>query len=415
MTTKQTATALAEVDLLNPDNFVDGVPHHFFKLLRREAPVYHHPEPDGPGFWVLSKYEDIVTVSMDSATFSSWRGGTNIHDVPDDSLGFVRMIMLNMDPPQHTQYRRLVSKGFTPKIVQAMEPRVRTTANEIIDRVARRGECDFVADVAAELPLQVILELMGVPVEDRHLVFDWSNRMIGFDDPEFQTSPEDGRAAATEMFMYANQLASERKRSPQADVISTLMRAELDGEALTEMEFDAFFVLLSVAGNETTRNLISGGMLALIEHPEQRDKLLADPDLIPAAVDEMLRWVTPVIYFRRTVTRDTELGGQRIREGDKVVMYYGSGNRDEDVFPDGDRFNVSRDPNPHITFGPGGAHFCLGASLARLEIRVMFEELLRRLTDIESAGPVKRLRSNFIAGIKQMPVHFTPESRRGSA
>ena len=413
MRTPQTATALAEVDLLNPDNFVDGVPHHFFRLLRREAPVYRHAEPDGPGFWALSKYADIVTVSMDSATFSSWRGGTNIHDLPEDALGFIRMIMLNMDPPQHTQYRRLVSKGFTPKIVQAMEPHVRATANEIIDRVAARGECDFVADVAAELPLQVILELMGVPVEDRHRIFDWSNRMIGFDDPEFQTSPEDGRAAATEMFMYANQLASERKRLPQADVISTLMRAELDGEALTETEFDAFFVLLSVAGNETTRNLISGGMLALIEHPVQRDKLIADARLIPAAIDEMLRWVTPVIHFRRTATRDTELRGQKIREGDKVVMYYGSGNRDEDVFPDGDTFDASRNPNPHITFGPGGAHFCLGASLARLEIRVMFEELLRRLPDIESAGPVRRLRSNFIAGIKQMPVRFTPETKRG--
>jgi cholest-4-en-3-one 26-monooxygenase len=411
MKAQDAAGYLAGVDLLNPDNFTGGVPYHQFELLRREAPVYRHPEPGGPGFWALTRYADIVTVSMDSATFSSWRGGTNIHDLPEDSLGFIRMIMLNMDPPQHTKYRRLVSKGFTPKIVQAMEPHVRAIANEIIDRVSRRGECDFVTDVAAELPLQVILELMGVPVEDRHLVFEWSNRMIGFDDPEYQTSPEQGRAAATDMFMYANQLAVDRKRSPQADVISTLMKAEMDGEALTETEFDAFFVLLSVAGNETTRNLISGGMLALMEHPKQRDKLLAGPSLMPGAVDEMLRWVTPVIHFRRTVTRDTEIHGQKIREGEKAVMYYGSGNRDEDVFPDGDVFDVSRDPNPHITFGPGGAHFCLGASLARLEIRVMFEELLRRLPDIELRGPVSRLRSNFIAGIKHMPVGFTPESR----
>jgi cholest-4-en-3-one 26-monooxygenase len=408
------ALSLADIDLLNPDNFVDGVPHHFFKLLRREAPLFWHTEPQGPGFWVLTKYEDIVSVSMDSATYSSWLGGTNIHDLPEDALGFVRMIMLNMDPPQHTKYRKLVSKGFTPRIVQAMEPHVRAIANEIIHRVAERGECDFVTDIAAELPLQVILELMGIPVEDRHMIFDWSNRMIGFDDPEFQTSPEDGRAAATDMFMYANRLASDRKRSPQSDVISMLMRAELDGEALTETEFDAFFVLLSVAGNETTRNLISGGMLALIEHPDERDKLLADPTLLPSAVDEMLRWVTPVMYFRRTATRETEQRGQKIRQGDKVVMYYGSGNRDEDVYPDGDVFDISRDPNPHITFGPGGAHFCLGASLARLEIRVMFEELLRRLPDIELNGSVRRLRSNFIAGIKAMPVRFTPESNRKS-
>jgi cholest-4-en-3-one 26-monooxygenase len=398
-----------DIDLVNPDNFTDGVPYHWFEVLRREAPVYHHPEPGGPGFWAITKYEDIVTISMDSGTFSSWQGGTNIYDLPEDSLSFVRMIMLNMDPPQHTKYRRLVSKGFTPKIVNAMEPHVRTIANDIIDRLAGRGECDFVADIAAELPLQVILELMGVPMDDRHLVFDWSNRMIGFDDPDYQNSPEDGRAAATDMFMYANQLAVDRKRSPRADVISTLMRAEMDGEALTETEFDAFFVLLSVAGNETTRNLISGGMLALIEHPAERQKLLDNRSLIPPAVEEMLRWVTPVIHFRRTATRDTQLRGQTITEGEKVVMYYGSGNRDDEVFANGNDFDVSREPNPHITFGPGGAHFCLGASLARLEIRVMFEELLRRLPDIELAAPVSRLRSNFIAGIKRMPVRFTPE------
>ena len=403
------AITLRDVDLYSPDNFVKGVPYHFYELLRREAPVYRHPEPDGPGFWALTKYDDIVTVSMDSAKFSSWQGGTNIHDLPAEGLTFIRMIMLNMDPPQHTKYRRLVSKGFTPKIVQAMEPHVRNIANDIIDRVSDLGGCDFVTDIAAELPLQVILELMGVPVEDRHLVFDWSNRMIGFDDPDYQTTPEQGQAAATEMFMYANQLAVDRKRSPQRDVISTLMQAEMDGEALTDTEFDAFFVLLSVAGNETTRNLISGGMLALTEHPEEQRKLLADPSLIGTAVEEMLRWVTPVIYFRRTVTKDTTIRGQKIREGDKVVMYYGSGNRDEDVFPDGDVFDVSRNPNPHITFGPGGAHFCLGASLARLEIRVMFEELLRRLPDIQLVGQVRRLRSNFIAGIKQMPVRFTPQ------
>ncbi|HEV8573585.1 MAG TPA: cytochrome P450 [Dehalococcoidia bacterium] len=411
--TKEHTLTLADVDLFDPGNFVDGVPHHFFKLLRKEAPVYRHPEPGGPGFWALTKYDDIVTVSMDPATFSSEQMGTNIPDPPQDSLTFLRMIMLNMDPPKHTKYRRLVSKGFTPKIVLAMEPHVRKIANEIIDRVATRGECDFVTDIAAELPLQVILELMGVPVEDRHLVFDWSNRMIGFDDPDYQTSPEQGRAAATDMFMYANQLAVDRKHAPRDDVISTLMRAEMHGEALTEGEFNAFFVLLSVAGNETTRNLTSGGMLALLEHPNQRDRLLAVPSMLPLAVEEMLRWVTPVIYFRRTVMRDTEIRGQKIREGDKVAMYYGSANRDEDVFPDGDVFDVSRNPNPHVTFGPGGSHFCLGASLARLEIRVMFEEMLRRLPDIELTGPVRRLRSNFIAGIKQMPVRFSPEN--GSA
>jgi cholest-4-en-3-one 26-monooxygenase len=404
---------LADVDLYKPDNYLNGVPHPFLRLLRREAPVFRHPEPDGPGFWALTKYDDVVTVSMDPETFSSWRGGTNIPDPPEESLQFLRLIMLNMDPPQHTKYRRLVSKGFTPKIIRELEPHVRAITTEIIDTVAEKGECDFVTDIAAELPLQVILEMMGVPVEDRRMIFDWSNRMIGFDDPEYATSEETGRQAATEMFMYANRLAMERKQHPRNDVISTLMQAEVDGEELSETEFNAFFVLLSVAGNETTRNLISGGMLALLEHPDQLGRLKADPSLMPLAVEEMLRWVTPVIYFRRTATRDTEIRGQKIREGDKAVMYYGSANRDEDIFPDSETFDVGRDPNPHVAFGPGGTHFCLGANLARLEIRVMFEELLRRLPDLQPAGPVSHLRSNFINGIKRMPVRFTPRKKAG--
>ena len=412
-TTSEREPKLGDIDLLDANVYARrGVPHDYFKVLRLQAPVYRHPEPDGPGFWAITKYDDVVTVSMDPATFSSYRGGTNIPDLPEESLGFIRMIMLNMDPPQHTKYRRLVSKGFTPKIVRAMEEHVRKIATDIIDRVAERGQCDFVTDIAAELPLQVIVELLGVPVEERHLVFQWSNQMIGFDDPEYASTPETAQRAAAEMFRYANQLAVDRKRSPQADVISTLMQAEVDGEALTETEFNAFFVLLSVAGNETTRNLTSGGMLALLEHPEQRDRLLASPSLMPGAVEEMLRWVTPVIYFRRTLTRDAELRGVQLREGDKVAMYYGSANRDEGVFADGDTFDIARDPNPHVAFGPGGSHFCLGANLARIEIRVMFEELMRRLPGIELAGPVQRLRSNFISGIKHMPVRFTAQDQK---
>ena len=234
--------------------------------------------------------------------------------------------------------------------------------------------------------------------------------MIGFDDPEFHTSPEDGRVAATEMFMYAHGLATERRARPKSDLVSVLMGAEVDGERLTEADFDGFFILLSVAGNETTRNLISGAMLALIEHPEQRARLIADPALIPVAVEEFLRWVSPLIYFRRTLQADAVVGGQQMREGDKVAVYYPSANRDERVFEHGDVFDVGRSPNPHLAFGGGGPHFCLGASLARLEIRCMFEELLARLPDIELAGPVQRLRSNFINGIKHMPVQFTPRS-----
>jgi len=400
---------LADVELHDPDVFVRGVPHDALRLLRAESPLHFHPEPGGPGFWVVSKYEDVVTVGKDPGRFSSHRGGTNIQDYPPENLSTIQLLMLNMDPPQHNKFRRLVSQGFTPRMVARMEPAIRQATRAIVDRIASRGECDFVRAVAAELPLQVIADLMGIPQADRDKLFDWSNRLIGFDDPEFQTSLEDGRQAAMEMWMYANDLAAASDRQGD-DLISVLMSAEVDGVGLTEMEFDAFFLLLAVAGNETTRNLISGGMLALIENPAERARLLADPSLIPSAVEEMLRWVTPVMYFRRTATRDTELRGVPIKENDKVVVYYTSANRDEDVFRDPFRFDVGRTPNEHLAFGVG-QHFCLGNSLARLEIKVMFEELLRRLPDLELAGPVRRLRSNFINGFKSIPVRFTPEKR----
>jgi cholest-4-en-3-one 26-monooxygenase len=399
---------LSDVELHDPDVFVRGVPHEAFRLLRAQAPLHFHHEPGGRGFWVVSKYEDIVTVGKDPGRFSSHRGGTNILDYPPENLSTIQLLMLNMDPPQHNKFRRLVSQGFTPRMVNKLEKRIQEVARTIIDNIAAKGECDFVRSVAAELPLQVIAELLGIPFEDRAKLFDWSNRLIGFDDPEFQTSIEDGTQAAMEMWTYANELAETRRGKVTDEIVSVLLNAEVDGVGLTEMEFDAFFLLLSVAGNETTRNLISGGLLALIEHPDQRARLVTDPSLIPSAVEEMLRWVTPVMYFRRTATRDTDLRGIPIKENQKVCVYYTSANRDEEVFPDGDRFDVGRTPNEHLAFGVG-QHFCLGNSLARLEIRVMFEELLRRIPDMEIAGPVRRLRSNFINGYKQIPVRFTPE------
>jgi cholest-4-en-3-one 26-monooxygenase len=247
---------------------------------------------------------------------------------------------------------------------------------------------------------------MGIPQEDRHKVFDWSNRLIGFDDPEFQNTLEDATKAAAEMWVYANGLAAGRKGKEDKDLVTVLINARIDGDQLNEMEFDAFFLMLAVAGNETTRNLISGGMLALMENPAQRQRLLDDPGLIPTAVEEMLRWVTPVIHFRRTATKDTVLRGQEIKEGDKVVLYYPSANRDEEVFPDPYVFDVGRTPNEHLAFGIG-QHSCLGLNLARLEIRVMFEELLKRMPDIQLDGNVRRLRSNFINGFKEIPVRFT--------
>ena len=398
---------LEDIDLSTPAAFAEGWPYREFEVLRREAPVYWNRQADGGGFWVVSKYKDVQAVSLDPKTFSSGRGGTLMREFQGEELEANRAFMLNMDAPRHTRFRRLVNMGFSPKMVTRLEPHVRDMARKIIDTVAERGECDFVTDIAAELPLQVIAEMIGVPLEDRHLVFNWSNQMIGFDDPEYQPSSDVSKIASMEMFMYANQLQAARKGSPRDDLVSVLMNAEVDGEKLTEVEFDSFFLLLAVAGNETTRNLISGGMLALFQNPEQRARLMADPALMPTAIEEMLRWVSPVMYFRRTATRDAEIRGQAIREGDKVTIWYGSANRDEEIFERADRFDVGRTPNEHMAFGLGH-HFCLGANLARLEIQIMFEEILRRLPDMQLAAQPERLRSNFIHGIKRMPVTFTP-------
>jgi cholest-4-en-3-one 26-monooxygenase len=397
-------------DLSDPDTYVRAVPHDTFRYLRQEAPVHFQKAKKGRGFWALTKYEDLVMACKDPMRFSSARGGTNIMDFEEQDLDLIRLIMLNMDPPQHGKFRRLVNYGFTPLVISFLEPRINLVTAQILDRIADRGEADFVQSVAAELPLMVIAELLGVPLEDRAQLFDFSNRLIGFDDPEFGTSTEDAKQAAMELWLYANTIAERRKGQEGHDLAAILMNAEVDGFRLTEAEFDAFFLMLVVAGNETTRNLISGGMHALFEHPDQYARLKADPSLLPSAVEEMLRWVTPVTCFRRTAAADIELHGKTIKENDKVVLYFASANRDETVFKDPDKFDIGRTPNEHIAFGVG-EHFCLGSSLARLEIRIMFEEVLRRFPDMELAGPVRRLRSDFLNGIKHMPVRFTPEKR----
>jgi cholest-4-en-3-one 26-monooxygenase len=312
-----------------------------------------------------------------------------------------------MDPPKHTKLRLLVNKGFTPRVVNRLHERIRELSVDIVERVAEQGQCDFVVDVAAELPLQVIAEMMGVPQADRHKVFEWSNRMIGSEDPEYAVAAEDAMEAGVEMFKYANDLAADKRAHPSDDIISTLLGAEVEGERLTDLEFDMFFELLAVAGNETTRNLISHGMRALIEHPDQRALLLDDPSLLGSAVDEMLRYASPVMYMRRTAQSDLELHGETIKAGDKVALWYIAANHDPGVFDDPHRFDVRRTPNEFLAFGGGGPHFCLGSHLAKLEITVMFEELLARLPNTEFGGPVQRLRSNFINGIKHMPVEFS--------
>jgi cholest-4-en-3-one 26-monooxygenase len=401
---------LSDIDLLDRDRFTQGIPHEWFTFLRREAPVYHHPEPGGPGFWVLTKYDDVVSVGRDGTTFSSQqsRGGVVLLEGPTDgSQAFEGgNLMLTMDAPEHTRYRKLVNHGFTPRRVAALEPHIRDLANGIIDEVIEAGECDFVVDVAAELPLQVIAEMVGVPHEDRHKLFEWSNRLVGSEDPEYIVTDTEIQAAQVEMFMYANELAAERRANPRDDIMTALLEAEVDGDRLTEMDFNLFFMLLTVAGNETTRNSISHGMQAFLDHPAEYEALVKDPTLINPATEEILRWASPVMFFRRNVTTDTEIRGQQIKAGDKVSIWYVSANRDEDVFDDPFRFDIRRDPNDHVAFGGGGPHHCLGANLARMEIRVLFEELTRRVATVERAGPAELLRSNFIGGIKHLPVRF---------
>lgn len=399
-------------DLIDQDHYAaHGPPHATFRRLREEAPVSWYEAPGGPAFWAVTRYKDVFAVSLDQKTFSSARRGAIMREWNEEEYEAQKRLLINIDPPAHTHYRRLVSLGFSSRMIRRLEDHVRTITTEIIDQVAGAGECDFVASISAELPLRVIVELVGVPMADRHRVLQWSNQMLAYDDPEYQLDPDTPKIAAAELFMYAHELAVERSAQPRDDLVSELMHGEVEGHRLSMEEFNSFFMLLLVAGNETTRNLVSGGLLALIEHPGERARLQADPALLPTAVEEMLRWVTPVNVFQRTAQRDVELGGHSIREGDKVVLFYASANRDEEIFPDAHRFDVGRAPNEHLAFGIG-PHFCLGANLARLEIRIMFEELLRRLPDIELAGPVERLRSNFINGIKRMPVRFTPERAR---
>ena len=399
---------LDDIDLDNPDNFVSGTPHHWFKQLRREAPVHFHKERAGVGFWSLTKYEDVKYVSRNPQLFSSWLGGTNIPDRPDEALMGMRMIMLNMDPPQHVKFRRIVQRGFTPQMTAKQEPYLRALSKRIVDAVAHRGECEFVEQLAAELPLQVICELMGVPLEDRKLIFELSNKLIGFDDPEFQNTEEDARQASMQMFGYALKLAEKYRKEPADNLTNTLMNVEIDGEKLSELEFCSFFLLLAVAGNETTRTVTTNGMRALLAHPDQLQMLANDPSLVPTAVEEFVRFDPAVHYFRRTATQDTEIRGQKIAKGQKVVMWYPSANRDEDIFSEPDRFDVTRQNNQHLAFGIG-EHYCLGANLARLELTVIFQEMLTRLKNPRLAAPPRRLRSNFINGVKEMRIEFDPE------
>jgi cytochrome P450 len=402
-----------DIDLVNPDLYANGgIPHEQFRWLRENAPVYRH-HGDGAGetdFWAITRFDDVVHVSRHPEIFSSHEKLALFPEPSQEQLAMQRMMMLNQDPPEHTRKRSIVNRGFTPRTIGKLEDHIRVICDGLIDEIAGRGEADFVHDISAPLPLYVICELLGAPPEDREKIFDWSNRLIAQDDPDFRAPEDDGMAAATELYAYANELAVRRREEPRDDIVTKLLQQH-GGEELSVDEFDLFVMLLTVAGNETTRNAASGGMLAFFENPEQWQRLLderaAGGDRLSGTFpDEIVRWVTPVNLFKRTALQDTEIRGQRIAEGDKVVVFYSSANRDEDVFTDPFAFDIGRDPNPHIGFGGGGPHFCLGAHLARLELRVLFETLLARMPGITQTGDARRLRSNFINGIKEMPVRF---------
>jgi cholest-4-en-3-one 26-monooxygenase len=399
---------LAGIDLLE-DTWARAVPYDQFDWLRREAPVHWHGHPEGHGFWAVTRYDDVRAISRDHETFSAELGSTFVADQTPEALEMIRMTILNMDPPKHSRYRRLVSAGFTPRMINQLIDRIQGRGEVIVAGLEGRDEIEFVEDVAAELPLQMICEMIGVPDTDRHLIFDWSNQLVGFQDTDFRTTEETGQIAAAEIYAYCEAIATDRRAHGRDDIMTALVNAEVDGDRLRQDEINMFFVTLVVAGNETTRNLIAHSLLALLERPAIKADLTAsidDDKLWLSATEEFLRWGTSIHNFRRTATRDTEVSGQPVKAGDKVVIFYASANRDPEHFDRPDEFDPRRTPNEHLTFGGGGAHFCLGANLARAQIRVMMREFLRRYPNVEAAGEHRRMRSDFVNGIKHLPVRL---------
>ncbi|WP_372798642.1 cytochrome P450 [Litorivivens sp.] len=399
------------LNLLNPDVYRDGIPHDHFAQLRKERPVYWQDDPlTGVGYWVVTKYDDLQYISKHPEIFSSAERTALATEMSEEEVAMQRIMMLNMDPPDHLKYRRIVNKAFIPKVVEEKLAHIRDMAKTIVDAVAQRGECEFVSEVAAELPLQVICELMGVAHDDRHMIFHNTNIMIGADDPDLSTTADEGMMAAAEIYTYGYKILENHRKHPGNNLIDMLVTGTVDGEQLSDDEFAQFFLLLLVAGNETTRTVTANGMKLLIEHPEQHQELIDNPSLIPNAIEEFLRYEPAVMQFRRTTKSDVELGGQQMKKGDKVVMYYTSANRDEDYFNSPDVFDIHRDnAKEHRSFGIG-EHFCLGSHLARLELRVMFEEIIPRLRNPRFAEKPNYMRSAFLNSMKTMPITFDPET-----
>jgi cholest-4-en-3-one 26-monooxygenase len=400
----------AGFDFTDPNLYEHRVPAAEFAELRRAAPVWWNAQPrgasgfDDEGYWVVSKHADIVEISRSSELFGSWENTAIIRlgqPQTPESMELQRLILLNIDPPEHTKLRAIVSRGFTPRAINSLREALTARAQAIVQTALADGTGDFVTDIACELPLQAIAELLGVPQEDRKKIFEWSNTMIGYDDPEFGG---DGQAAAGELVGYAMTMAEDRRQCPRNDIVSKLVHAQVDGGQLSSDEFGFFVILLSVAGNETTRNAISHGMLAFFEHPEQWELYVAGRP--SSAADEIVRWATPVTVFQRTARADTMLGGQQIKEGQRVGLFYRSANFDEEVFDAPERFDVMRSPNPHLGFGGTGAHYCIGANLARLEIDLIFNAIADAMPSIRGTGDAERLRSGWLNGIKHLPVSY---------
>ncbi|MFF5992450.1 cytochrome P450 [Prauserella flavalba] len=397
-------------DFTDPDLYATRLPLEEFALLRRTAPVWWNAQPynkagfKDEGFWVVTRLEDVKAVSRDSQLFSSQEKTAIIRfdeNMDEDGINANRLVLLNMDAPQHTKLRRIVSKGFTPRAIGKLEDALRERAQQIAHTAKAKGSGDFVADVACELPLQAIAELIGIPQEDRLKIFDWSNQMIGYDDPEYDVEPI---AASAELVGYAFNMAEQRRQCPMDDIVTKLVQADVDGESLASDEFGFFVILLAVAGNETTRNAITHGMKAFLDHPDQWE--IYKEQRPKTAPDEIVRWATPVVAFQRTATADTELGGQHIRAGDRVGMFYSSANFDPEVFDEPEKFDILREDNPHVGFGGTGSHYCIGANLARLEIDLIFNAIADVMPNIRELAPPDRLRSGWLNGIKHYQVAY---------
>ncbi|MFJ6630032.1 cytochrome P450 [Streptomyces sp. NPDC091376] len=401
-------------DATDPDLLQSRIPLPEFAQLRQTAPVWWCPQPrgitgfDDEGYWVVTRHADVRHVSTHPELFSSNENTAVIRfneHISRDQIEVQRLIMLNMDPPEHTRVRQIVQRGFTPRAIRGLESALRDRARKIVEAArsgaAADGSFDFVTSVAVELPLQAIAELIGIPQDDRARIFDWSNKMVAYDDPEYAITEEIGAEAAMELIGYSMNLAADRKQCPAKDIVTQLVAAEGEGN-LSSDEFGFFVLLLAVAGNETTRNAISHGMHAFLTHPEQWE--LYKRDRPATAAEEIVRWATPVVSFQRTATQDTELGGRKIKKGDRVGLFYSSANNDPEVFDNPEAFDITRDPNPHLGFGGGGPHFCLGKSLAIQEIELIFNAIADTLPDLRLAGDPRRLRAAWLNGIKELQV-----------